>query len=160
MADFELRHLRTMAAIAEEGTITGAAARLRITQPALSRTLRQLEQRVGTSLIDRSTRHLELTPAGRTLARRRTPLFRNSASPERPLDQPRQVGRLGLGFHHVWRRSSKRVADVAVLVLGLALAGWHGHDRDLHDLRTGGVRPSSSVLRSTSIQRAPAPQRT
>ena len=39
----EVRHLRAFLAIAEEGTITGAAARLHLTQPALSRTLRQLE---------------------------------------------------------------------------------------------------------------------
>ncbi|KUJ67961.1 LysR family transcriptional regulator [Streptomyces albus subsp. albus] len=65
--DVELRHLRALVAIGEEGTITGAAARLHITQPALSRTLHQLEQRVGTRLADRSTRHLELTPSGRRL---------------------------------------------------------------------------------------------
>ncbi|MFC7484333.1 LysR family transcriptional regulator [Luedemannella flava] len=59
-----MRHLRALVAIAAEGTITGAAARLRMTQPALSRTLRQLEQRVGAHLVERSTRHLRLTPAG------------------------------------------------------------------------------------------------
>ena len=62
--DVELRHFRAMVAIAAEGTITGAAARLRMTQPALSRTLRQLEQRIGAHLVERSTRHLRLTPAG------------------------------------------------------------------------------------------------
>ncbi|MFH8367909.1 LysR family transcriptional regulator [Streptomyces sp. NPDC018031] len=65
--DVELRHLRALVAIGDEGTITGAAARLHITQPALSRTLHQLEQRLGNRLADRSTRHLELTPAGRQL---------------------------------------------------------------------------------------------
>lgn len=65
--DVELRHLRALVAIGDEGTITGAAARLHITQPALSRTLHQLEQRVGSKLADRSTRHLELTPTGRRL---------------------------------------------------------------------------------------------
>ncbi|MGW2185361.1 LysR family transcriptional regulator [Streptomyces sp. NPDC001719] len=65
--DVELRHLRALVAIADEGTVTAAAARLRLTQPALSRTLAQLEQRVGVRLVDRSSRHLEVTPAGRTL---------------------------------------------------------------------------------------------
>jgi DNA-binding transcriptional LysR family regulator len=60
----ELRHLRAFLAIAEEGTITRAAARLHVTQPALSRTLRQLEAHLGARLIDRSTHHLELTAAG------------------------------------------------------------------------------------------------
>jgi DNA-binding transcriptional LysR family regulator len=60
----ELRHLRAFLAIAAEGTITGAAVRLHLTQPALSRTLRQLETHLGARLIDRSTHHLRLTAAG------------------------------------------------------------------------------------------------
>ncbi|MEV5507571.1 LysR family transcriptional regulator [Streptomyces orinoci] len=66
--DVELRHLRALVAIAEEGTITAAAETLRLTQPALSRTLAQLEQRVGVRLLDRSGRRPALTPAGRTLS--------------------------------------------------------------------------------------------
>ncbi|WP_028932456.1 LysR family transcriptional regulator [Pseudonocardia spinosispora] len=60
----ELRHLRAFLAIAEEGAITRAAVRLHVGQPALSRTLRQLEDHLGVRLVDRSTHHLELTSAG------------------------------------------------------------------------------------------------
>ncbi|MEU8436736.1 LysR family transcriptional regulator [Streptomyces sp. NPDC029216] len=67
MDDVELRHLRALDAVAEAGTITAAAARLHMTQPALSRTLAQLEGRVGVRLVDRSSRHLALTEAGTTL---------------------------------------------------------------------------------------------
>ncbi|MDA3628464.1 LysR family transcriptional regulator, partial [Saccharopolyspora sp. WRP15-2] len=63
----ELRHLRALAAIGDEGTITGAAAVLHVTQPALSRTLEQLESRLGVRLVDRTTRHLALTEAGHRL---------------------------------------------------------------------------------------------
>ncbi|MGW3117789.1 LysR family transcriptional regulator [Streptomyces sp. NPDC001107] len=63
----ELRHLRALAAIGDEGTITGAAAVLHISQPALSRTLEQLESRVGVRLVDRTTRTLSLTDAGQQL---------------------------------------------------------------------------------------------
>ncbi|MFJ6673863.1 LysR family transcriptional regulator [Actinosynnema sp. NPDC091369] len=66
----ELRHLRAFAAIGDEGTITGAATALRISQPALSRTLDQLERRLGARLVERTTRSLALTEAGtRLLAR-------------------------------------------------------------------------------------------
>ncbi|MBH1934955.1 LysR family transcriptional regulator [Streptomyces sp. AV19] len=65
--DVELRHLKALVAIAERGTITAAAGALHMTQPALSRTLAQLENRVGVRLVDRSSRRLALTPAGRTL---------------------------------------------------------------------------------------------
>lgn len=63
----ELRHLRAFVAIAEEGNVTRAAHRLRVGQPALSRTLRQLEEHLGARLVDRSTHHLQLTAAGRAL---------------------------------------------------------------------------------------------
>lgn len=60
----ELRHFRCFLAIAEEGNVTRAAQRLHLTQPAVSRTLRQLETRLGARLVDRSTHHLRLTAAG------------------------------------------------------------------------------------------------
>ncbi|WP_407547951.1 LysR family transcriptional regulator [Streptomyces sp. Pv4-95] len=63
----ELRHLRALAAIGDEGTLTAAARALRITQPALSRTLAQLEQRLGVRLVDRTTRSLHLTEPGERL---------------------------------------------------------------------------------------------
>ncbi|MFD4599415.1 LysR substrate-binding domain-containing protein [Streptomyces sp. NPDC058464] len=66
----EVRHLRALAAIGDEGTITGAAAVLHISQPALSRTLEQLESRVGVRLVHRTTRALSLTDAGQRLYER------------------------------------------------------------------------------------------
>ncbi|MEU6124395.1 LysR family transcriptional regulator [Streptomyces sp. NPDC047123] len=67
MDEVELRHLRALDAVADAGTITAAAARLHMTQPALSRTLAKLEARVGVRLVDRTSRRLVLTPAGTTL---------------------------------------------------------------------------------------------
>ncbi|MEU4268658.1 LysR family transcriptional regulator [Streptomyces sp. NPDC026092] len=61
----ELRHLRAFLAIAEEGNVTRAAARLHLTQPAMSRTLAALEKHLGVRLVDRSTHHLALTAEGR-----------------------------------------------------------------------------------------------
>lgn len=62
----ELRHLRYFVAVAEEGSLTVAAERrLHTAQPSLSRQLRDLEQEVGAQLLVRSSRGVELTPAGR-----------------------------------------------------------------------------------------------
>ncbi|MET9436156.1 LysR family transcriptional regulator [Streptomyces sp. NPDC006551] len=61
----ELRHLRAFLAIAEEGNVTRAAARLHLTQPAVSRTLAALEKHLGVRLVDRSTHQLALTAEGR-----------------------------------------------------------------------------------------------
>lgn len=60
----EVRHLRGFLAIADERNITRAAARLHLSQPALSRLLAQLEGAVGVRLVDRSTHHLQLTEEG------------------------------------------------------------------------------------------------
>lgn len=60
----ELRHLRAFLAIAEEGSVTRAATRLRLTQPVVSRTLAALERHLGVRLVDRSTHHLALTAEG------------------------------------------------------------------------------------------------
>lgn len=62
----ELRHLRCFLAIAETLSVTRAAQRLSVSQPAVSRALQQLEQELGLRLVDRSTHHLALTPEGRT----------------------------------------------------------------------------------------------
>jgi DNA-binding transcriptional LysR family regulator len=64
----ELRHLRCFLAIAEEGNITRAAQRMHLSQPALSRTLAQLERSMAVRLVDRSTHHLTLTEAGTVFA--------------------------------------------------------------------------------------------
>ena len=64
----ELRHLRCFLAIADEGSITRAAQRLHMSQPALSRTLAQLERGLAIQLVDRSTHHLSLTAAGSEFA--------------------------------------------------------------------------------------------
>src|ERR1700693_2037711 len=62
----ELRHLRYFVAVAEEGSLTVAAERrLHTAQPSLSRQMRDLEYEVGTQLMVRSARGIELTAAGR-----------------------------------------------------------------------------------------------
>lgn len=60
----ELRHLRTFCAIAEAGGVHAAATRLGVAQPAVSRTLRDLEAELGFALFDRVGRSLRITDAG------------------------------------------------------------------------------------------------
>ncbi len=60
----DLRHARTFVTVAELGTVSKAALRLRTAQPALSRQIRDLEQELGLRLFDRIGRRLRLTGGG------------------------------------------------------------------------------------------------
>jgi LysR family transcriptional regulator, benzoate and cis,cis-muconate-responsive activator of ben and cat genes len=63
----ELRHLRYFVVVARERNFTRAAEQLRIAQPPLSRQVQQLEEELGVVLIERGSRPLRLTDAGRLL---------------------------------------------------------------------------------------------
>ncbi|MGM1053894.1 MAG: LysR family transcriptional regulator [Pseudomonadota bacterium] len=60
----ELRHLRYFCVVAEELNLTNAAERLHMSQPPLSRQIKQLEQEVGAELFERSSRGMRLTATG------------------------------------------------------------------------------------------------
>jgi DNA-binding transcriptional LysR family regulator len=66
-SDLDLRLLRSFVAVAEELHFGHAARRLYMSQPALSVQIRKLEQLVGVQLLRRTSRRVELTPAGAVL---------------------------------------------------------------------------------------------
>lgn len=61
----ELRHLRYFIAVAEAENVSRAALKLHVSQPAVSRQIRDLEEDLGFSLLERSARSVRLTEAGR-----------------------------------------------------------------------------------------------
>src|SRR4051794_32759595 len=100
MIDYSLRELESFLAVAEELSFTRAAARLRLAQPALSRHVRTLEDRLGLRLFDRTNRAVALTVAGRQFyADVRDPLLRlQEASATAKRAARGETTRLEIGF--------------------------------------------------------------
>src|ERR1700721_2836134 len=62
----ELRHFRYFVAAAEEENVSRAALKLHVSQPGVSRQIRDLEDEIGFQLFERSAKSLRLTEAGKT----------------------------------------------------------------------------------------------
>jgi monoterpene epsilon-lactone hydrolase len=153
----EVRHLRAFVAVAEELNFGRAAARLYLSQPALSRQIRAIERLLGCELLRRSTHRVELTVAGNALLDRARRLL---ADLDEAIAATQSVG----------GELANRMATMWAPVLEVASA-----DRDIQEMRTAyeaflaqsavpegvEVRPVnaggvSSLALSTGTERGPA----
>ena len=87
-----LKQLEHLLAVAEAGSFSRAAERLHLTQSALSRSIRLLEEDLGTRLLDRMGKRTELTPLGLTVASRARRILFESAELRRSTDLLTQGG--------------------------------------------------------------------
>lgn len=133
--DLEIRHLRALIAVAEEGSFIGAADAMRLSQAAISQQIAGLERAIGQRLFDRpgGPRPVILTPAGRTLLERAREIMDVLESAEDELDDLASgtAGRLAIGTYQsvsvqllpaVVRELSREAPDLSI--------GLVEHDRN------------------------------
>jgi DNA-binding transcriptional LysR family regulator len=107
-----LHHLRVFRAVCETNSITGAARLLRISQPAASKQLTDLEQSLGLALVERRSRGVRLTAAGEILGRHARRLFQEEQAAELALQ-----ALLGLERGHLAIGASTTIGNYIVPAL-------------------------------------------
>ncbi|MGV3564761.1 MAG: LysR substrate-binding domain-containing protein [Nocardioides sp.] len=158
----EIRLLRSFVVLAEERHFGRAAARLHVAQPALSQQLKALEREVGARLLDRSTRRVDLTEAGRLLLERAQEVLAaaDRAEADLALLVAGRAGRVRLGFvgtatydvlPRVARRVREELPDLELELRGELLGpelvdALRSGDLDLAVLRPGSVLPDDLVV--------------
>ncbi len=128
----ELRHLRYFVAVAEAENVSRAALKLHVSQPGLSRQIRDLEEELGFLLLQRSAKSVRLTDAGRVfLAESRAVLERVDAA----VEAARAVANGGGGELHIGYAPTlaARILPQALRAFQAALPGVRVR---LHDLST------------------------
>ena len=134
----QLRHLRALLAVVENGSIRGGARRIGLSQPALSRSIRELEEELAVPLIQRSGRGVIPTEYGRALVARVTVVDQELHRAKEEIEQLRGVkgGNVAVGlsvvasflmaseaFARFWRAHSAARVRVIDGVFDLVLVG-------------------------------------
>lgn len=143
---FELSQLRCFVAVAEELHFSRAAERLNMTQPPLSRQIRLLEHHVGTPLLERTSRSVRLTAAGKAFFPDAARILRMSeeAAATARRNSKGEKGSLAIGFTasygykllpEIVRRLRERAPEVSLtlkeLVTGAQLEALHSNALDI-----------------------------
>ena len=120
----DLKQLRYFLTIVSEEQITAAARKLHMAQPPLSHQIKLLESELGVTLFRRGPHHIELTDAGRTMARRARQLLELADSTKREVaDFQRGIrGTLGIGT----------VSSSGNILFSPGLRRFHEQYQDIH----------------------------
>jgi DNA-binding transcriptional LysR family regulator len=128
----ELRHLRYFVAVAEAENVSRAALTLHVSQPAVSRQIRDLEEELGFPLLERNAKSVRLTEAGRTFLKESRAVLQRA---EDAVQAARAVASGGRGELHVGYAMTPtvRILPTALRAFQAKLPGVRVK---LHDLTT------------------------
>lgn len=128
----ELRHLRYFVAVAETENVSRAALTLRVSQPALSRQIRDLEEELGFLLLARGAKSVRLTDAGRLFLTESRAVLRRA---EEAVKAARDIATGGSGEIHIGYAPTL-TARILPPTLRAFQAATSGVRVKLHDLST------------------------
>lgn len=94
----EIRQLHYFVTVVEQSTFTAAASLLHLSQPSLSASIKNLEEKLGFTLLDRSTRHLQLTKEGKILYEEAKKLITHFEHVKDEMDRLKHQGPLELSI--------------------------------------------------------------
>lgn len=152
----EIRVLNYFLAVAREENITKAAALLHITQPTLSRQLRQLEEELGVRLFVRSNHSIVLTEQGQLLRRRAQELVELSEKMKQELTQEENLkGELAIGSGEY--QSSRLLAGIMAAFQELNPQVWYslysGNSDDIKERIERGLLDVGFLLEPVEVEK-------
>lgn len=139
----DIRTMRYYLAVVQEGTISKAAAALHVSQPSLSRQIKELEAELGVTLFTRGNRQIRLTEEGLVLKKRAEELVRLMELTEEELAQvKKQISgaiRIGAGESAAFHYLSRAAAAIARDYPGVRFQLTSGDTADLMDELSKGL---------------------
>jgi DNA-binding transcriptional LysR family regulator len=163
----EFRQLRYFVAVAEEGNLTAAARRLHVSQPPITRQIRQLEEELRVELLVRSSKGVQLTEAGQLffVEAKRLLNISHAAVEKSRAAQAGDIGRLDIGYFgstiytvvpQLVRNFLKARPNITVRIqragkdeqvarlrdgqLGIGFARYYSVEQDIQTIRVGEER--------------------
>lgn len=139
----DIKQLKYFLTIADEGQITSAAKKLHMAQPPLSQQLKLLEQELGVKLVERGSRHIQLTDAGKILRNRARQILELSDSTINELNDYIKGLKGTLNIGTVSTSGAMLLSDKIITFhkkyLGVKFSIYEGNTFEILDLLNKGV---------------------
>lgn len=153
----EIRLLRYFMAVAEEGSFSRASNRLHVTQPTLSRQIRDLEEELGCALFKRGSHSVGLTPEGHLLRRRAEDILGLVEHTEREFRPDKQAlggeVSIGAGESDAFRQLARAAGELRKRRPGVLFHLYSGNKEDVAEKLDKGLLDFGLIIHPADISR-------